>query len=114
MHKAIRFCAALIAALTLSVLISSFQTAFAQTCTPARPDLVSWWPGDGNALDSRSRNNGTIQGNVTFAAGEVGQTFNLGGTAGLMCWTIASRKTIAAWCARSSPRRNISDGLAQW
>lgn len=55
-------------------------TAEAQVCTPAPVGLVSWWSGDGNTLDSRSRNNGGLQGNVTFAAGQAGQTFRLGGT----------------------------------
>ena len=52
------------------------------TCSPAPVGLISAWSGDGNALDARSRNNGTIQGNVTFAAGEVGQGFQLAGNNG--------------------------------
>ena len=55
------------------------STVEAQICTPAAPGLVSWWSGDGNALDSRSRNNGTLQNGATFAAGHVGQAFSLDG-----------------------------------
>jgi hypothetical protein len=51
----------------------------AQTCSPAPVGLVSWYPGDGTALDSRSRNDGTLQNGATFAAGRVGQAFNLDG-----------------------------------
>jgi hypothetical protein len=52
---------------------------YAQTCSPAQIGLVSWWSGDGNALDWRSRNNGTLQNGASFAAGRVGQAFNLDG-----------------------------------
>jgi len=37
--------------------------------------LVSWWKGDGNALDQVGGNNGTLVGNTTFAPGKVGQGF---------------------------------------
>ena len=48
--------------------------------TAAPMGLVSWWRGQGNANDSQSVNNGTLVGGVTFAAGEVGNAFNLSGT----------------------------------
>ena len=47
-------------------------------CEPVPVGLVSWWSGDGNALDSLSRNSGTLQGNVTFPSGNVGPGFRLG------------------------------------
>jgi hypothetical protein len=50
------------------------------SCTPPPSGLVSWWKGESNALDSVDGNNGTLQGGVTFAAGEVGQTFNFNGS----------------------------------
>ena len=40
-----------------------------QYCTPAAVGMVSWWSGDGNALDARSRNNGTLQNGATFSTG---------------------------------------------
>ncbi len=49
---------------------------FAQTCQPAPVGLVSWWTADNNALDSRSRHNGTLDGGATFAAGQNGQAFS--------------------------------------
>src|SRR3954471_10847373 len=55
------------------------QTADGQNCTPVRPDLVSWWTADGHALDSRSRNNGTLMNGATFAAGQNGQGFSFDG-----------------------------------
>ena len=42
--------------------------------------LVSWWRGEGNALDSVGANNGTTQGGVAFVAGRIGQSFEFHGT----------------------------------
>lgn len=55
----------------------------AQTCAIPPIGLVSNYAAENNALDARSRNNGTIQGNVIYSSGEVGQTFQLGGTGDL-------------------------------
>lgn len=70
----------LLAAILFS--IGSAQIS-AQTCTSAPIGLNSSYSGDGNALDASSRNNGTVQGNVTFSAGNVGQGFQLGGNGDL-------------------------------
>ncbi|MGZ5567929.1 MAG: LamG-like jellyroll fold domain-containing protein, partial [Limisphaerales bacterium] len=48
------------------------------------PGLVNWWQGEGNALDSVGTNNGTLSGGTTYAVGEVGQTFNLSGSGGVI------------------------------
>lgn len=58
--------------------IGSAQVS-AQTCISAPIGLISSYSGDGNALDARSRYNGTIQNGVSYAAGQVGQGFQLGG-----------------------------------
>ena len=50
-----------------------------RTCTPPPPNMVSWWPGDGNANDIQDGNNGTLQNGATFAAGMVDQAFLLDG-----------------------------------
>lgn len=42
---------------------------------PVAPGLVSWWTGDGNSLDVRSRFDGTMQG-AFFSDGYIGQAFN--------------------------------------
>jgi hypothetical protein len=41
--------------------------------------MVSWWPGDGNANDVWSANN-AVSYNGGFAAGKVGQAFDVNGT----------------------------------
>ncbi len=44
-------------------------------CVPAPSGLVSWWPGDGDANDLQSGNDGTLLGGATFDAGRVALTF---------------------------------------
>ncbi len=41
---------------------------------------AAWYQANGNANDSAGANNGTVEGGVTYAAGEVGQAFSLNGT----------------------------------
>ncbi|MET0752067.1 MAG: LamG-like jellyroll fold domain-containing protein [Pyrinomonadaceae bacterium] len=80
----------------------------AQTCSPVSIGLISSYSGDGSTLDARSRNNGTIQGNVTFASGNIGQAFQLGGANGdrILIGNPADLRrqdfTIEAWVKRSS------------
>jgi hypothetical protein len=45
-------------------------------CVTPPAGLVSWWQGEGNADDFTGLNNGVLEGGVSFAPGEVGQTFN--------------------------------------
>jgi len=49
------------------------------SCTTPPPNLVSWWPGDGNANDIVDGNHGTLQGGATYGTGLVGQAFSLDG-----------------------------------
>lgn len=49
------------------------------SCVPAPAGMVSWWPGNGNAIDVVSSNNGTLQNGTTFAPGMVEQAFSLDG-----------------------------------
>ena len=70
-----------------SVLISNAMFALAAganaqsppPCLPPPPNMVSWWPGDGNADDIIGSDNGTLQGGTTFAGGEVQQAFSFNG-----------------------------------
>ena len=51
------------------------------SCVPAPPNLVGWYPGDGNATDLSSiSNHATLHGGAAFASGIVGQAFELNGT----------------------------------
>ncbi len=46
-----------------------------ESCPTQLPGLISWWRGEGNALDSVGTNNGTLQGDTTYTAGKTGQGF---------------------------------------
>ena len=71
---------------TVQVTDSASQTAQRNysitiiTCTPPPSGMVGWYPGDGNAVDIQSGNNGSLQGGATFAPGKVGQAFSLNGS----------------------------------
>lgn len=55
----------------------------AQNCDPAPSGLISWWPGDTNAHDIFSANNGTLFGGATAGnPGVVGGAFHFDGTNG--------------------------------
>jgi subtilisin family serine protease len=69
--------AATAATILISLQLLAFpQSGFTLSCVPAPSGLVSWWPGDGNAVDLASGNNGVLSNGATFVAGEVGQTFS--------------------------------------
>lgn len=48
-------------------------------CSSLPSGPVSWWQGEGNALDQNALSNGTPQGSVTYVGGRAGRTFRLGG-----------------------------------
>ena len=49
---------------------------------PAPTVPLLWWPGDGDASDFQGTRNGTLVGNVTFAAGKVNEAFEFDGVNG--------------------------------
>ena len=49
------------------------------TCIPRPAGMVSWWPGEGNALDFVHHNDGALYFDTTFAVGMVGQAFSFDG-----------------------------------
>jgi hypothetical protein len=52
------------------------------SCAPVPSGLVGWWPGEGNADDIAGTNHGAMVGGVSYAAGEVNQTFSFDGSSG--------------------------------
>lgn len=48
-------------------------------CTPTPPNMVSWWPAEGNATDVQDGNHGTFLGTPAFTSGTVGQAFDFDG-----------------------------------
>ncbi len=80
MNRAFTFLKTAFAAAAVVLLLGvSSQVARAQSCAAPPPNMVSWWPGEGNANDIIDNNNGTPV-NVTFAPGEVGLAFSFNGT----------------------------------
>jgi len=61
--------------LTLAVCVLAGGVARADSIS----DLVSYWPGNGNALDVVGENDGTLMGGTTFASGLFGQAFSFDG-----------------------------------
>lgn len=51
------------------------RSVAAQPCVPPPPDLVGWWPGDGNARDLAQGRTGTLNNGARFAPGEVRLAF---------------------------------------
>jgi len=66
-------CLALAACALINFDLSSTR---AEGCDTIPAGAVSWWPGEGNAVDLSGTNNGILEGGLGFAAGEVNQAFN--------------------------------------
>ena len=49
------------------------------TAIPAPAGILSWWTGDGDAMDLIGPNYGTLSNGANFAAGKVGSGFNFDG-----------------------------------
>lgn len=79
LHPRCPLLAAVLAALTqLSTL--NPQPCLAQTnCVQCPSGVIAWWTGDGSGTNLAGSGNGTLQSGATYAAGKVGQAFNLGG-----------------------------------
>ncbi len=65
--------------LSVDVLIGVAQQPPVAGCISPPSGLVSWWPGDGNALDIVGPNDGTLFNGATFAPGLVGPAFSFDG-----------------------------------
>jgi len=48
-------------------------------CVTPPPGMISWWPGDGNAIDIAGANHGTLLNGAALAPGMVGQAFSFDG-----------------------------------
>ncbi len=76
-------------------------------CISAPSNLIAWWRAEGNTLDELGGINGTITGNVSYAPGEVGQGFLLGGIGSSVNLGTPTNLqlqtfTIESWIQRSS------------
>ncbi len=71
-----------VASLTLALLVVVLPYGVAHALECLRPpfNMIGWWTGNGNALDSAAVNNGTAENGATFAQGQVGDAFSFGGS----------------------------------
>jgi hypothetical protein len=79
----------------------------APPCISAPSNLIAWWRAEGNALDELGGLNGTPTGSVSYAPGEVGQGFLLGGLDAAINLGYATNLqlqnfTIEAWIRRTT------------
>src|SRR5580658_1310550 len=65
--------------LLLGVALLAPAEVAGEGCVTPPAGLISWWRAEGNATDAVGVNDGTLQGAVTFAPGEVGQAFSFNG-----------------------------------
>ncbi len=90
------------------------------SCLPLPPNLVSWWRGEDNTSDTEGTNNAAPQGNLTYAPGEVGQTFNFDGSTAFLISPASvslnvgsgSGFTIECWIEPTSATKNMP--LWEW
>ena len=73
-----------LSAAEIQAIFNADSTGLCRTCMAPPANLVSWYPGDGNANDIQSANNGTLINGATFAPGFVGQAFSFNGTGALV------------------------------
>ncbi|MBI1895114.1 MAG: putative Ig domain-containing protein [Acidobacteria bacterium] len=83
-------------------------------CVPPPPGMVAWWTADGNANDSAGNNHGTLEGGSSYAAGMVGQAFDLDGATGFVrvphhpSIQPSAAITIDAWIKPRAPLNGVA------
>jgi hypothetical protein len=81
-------------------------------CAPLPPNLLSWWPGDGNANDIQGGKNGTLMNGATFALGFVQQAFSFDGIDAFVATpqvSPGSQLTLDAWLNPSTVAGGFPD-----
>ena len=86
----------------------------ADRCVTPPAGLISWWRAESNAADVLNVNNGTLEGGVTFAAGEVGQAFSFNGASDVQVpdspsldFASNSPMTIELWAYRTGAETSM-------
>ena len=96
--------------------VAAESCVLAAGCYSAPSGLAGWWPGDGNANDIASTNNGTLQGGATAnAVGVVGSAFTFDGTNGYVQIPDSpalkpTNLTVEAWVQFTWPRLRSGTG----
>ena len=104
---------------TLSTTLN-VQLPWSGACVPPPSGLVSWWTGNGNALDTEGVNEGTAVGNVTYGPGMVGQAFVFDGQSRVLASTTGmpiggADRTIEMWVNLDTlGSQYVEEALAQY
>jgi hypothetical protein len=92
------------AALAVTALVAGAAPAEAVVCTSTSAGLIGRWPGDGTAVDVAHGRDGTLVGDTTYVAGEVGQAFSFDGSGDIVTvpdapdWTFGGNDfTVDTW-----------------
>ena len=83
-----------------------------QYCAASPVGLVSWYRGEGDVLDPRSRNNGTLVNETAFVSGQVGQAFSFDGvddSADLGNWFSLNDFTLSMWVKPGASQVQYAD-----
>jgi len=107
--------------LVFLIVVVSMTSAHAQ-CVAPPSGMTNWWPADGNAFDIIGGNHGTLQNNAGFAAGEVGQAFNLDGANGFVlvpndpaaAFNFTGSFSIDAWIFLAANSPEFSPIVSKW
>jgi hypothetical protein len=99
---------ALLAVIVVALSALSSNAVSQANCTPPASGLVSWWRAEGNTLDQVGGDNGTLVGNTTYGAGEVGQGFVFDGNGdtvrvGFPASLQLQNFTFETWIRRADP-----------
>src|SRR6266487_4482347 len=79
-HRTSHRTALLVAVLAvLTTIIALAPAAGAVVCASTPSGLIARWPGDGSTADVAHGRDGTLVGDTTYGAGEVGQAFSFDG-----------------------------------
>lgn len=80
-----------------------------EVCVAAPLGLAAWWPGNGNADDIVGGNSGTLEGGVSYVAGQSGLAFDFNGTGTVevpdspaLDFAPSGAMTIELWAYRAS------------
>lgn|GEM_PF-932053 len=94
---------------------NAFLTVIPPGCTPNPAGIIGWWRGESNAVDTAGTNSGTLQGGVSFTAGEVGHAFSFDGsgfvqipTAPSLNFTGTSPMTVELWAYTTVTQTSFS------